>query len=141
MKNYPNELFQGKITRLSNNLNIQTRSEMVEIEIVNSNNKLLPGMYAITNIPISRPGLSYVVPATAVVTNMEKQFIIRVKNNIEAEHVSVEKGEEKDGKVEIFGEVNEGDVILKVASDEIRNKDKIKISLRPGTVAAKESTN
>ncbi len=138
VKSYPDETFQGKITRLSNNLNIQTRSEIVEIEIANSNGKLLPGMYAIATIPISRPGLSYVVPITAVVTNMEKQFIIRVKNSTEAEHVLVEKGEEKGGKVEIFGEVNEGDVILKIASDEIRDKDKVKISMSVDSVASQE---
>ncbi len=135
VKSYPDETFQGKITRLSKNLNIQTRSEIVEIEISNPGNKLLPGMYAIATIPISRPGLSYVVPSSAVVTNMEKQFIIRVKNNVEAEHVVVEKGEEKDGKVEIFGELKEGDVILRIASDEIRNKDKIKVSLFKDSVA------
>jgi RND family efflux transporter MFP subunit len=138
VKSYPDETFQGKITRLSNSLNIQTRSEIVEIEISNPSNKLLPGMYAIATIPISRPGLSFVVPTTAVVTNMEEQFVIRVKDNQEAEHVRVEKGEEKDGRVEIFGNINTGDTILKIASDEVHNKEKVKIILAKNNIAGND---
>jgi membrane fusion protein, multidrug efflux system len=129
VKSYPDQTFQGKITRLSKNLNVQTRSEIVEIEISNPNAKLLPGMYAIANIPIRRQGASFVVPTSAVVTNMEKQFVIRVKDGSLVEHVDVEKGEEQNGKLEVFGDLHEGDTIITVASDEIRVNTKVKITL------------
>ncbi len=129
VKSYPGEVFEGKITRLSRNLNIQTRSEIVEIEIRNDGGKLLPGMYAITTIPIARPGLSFVVPKTAIITNMEKQFVIRVNKNMQAEHVEVEKGVENASEVEVFGRLDEGDKIIDVASDEIRNGDTVKVKL------------
>ena len=84
-------------------------------------------MYAIATIPIRRPDKTIVVPATAVVTNMEKQFVIRIKQGNVVEHVDVDKGEENNGMVEIFGNLQEGDTVLNVGSDEIRNKDKIRI--------------
>ena len=127
VKSFPGEIFKGRISRLSKNLNIQTRSEIVEIEINNAMGKLLPGMYAIATIPIRRPDKTIVVPATAVVTNMEKQFVIRIKQGNVVEHVDVDKGEENNGMVEIFGNLQEGDTVLNVGSDEIRNKDKIRI--------------
>jgi len=108
---------------------MQTRSEIVEIEIANPDAKLLSGMYATATIPIRRQGLSFVVPGTAVVTNMEKQFIILVKDGSIVQHLEVEKGEEQNGRVEIFGNLHEGDTIINVASDEIRANTKVKISL------------
>lgn len=129
VKSYPDKTFEGKITRLSKSLNIQTRSEIVEIEIRNADSKLLPGMYAIAKIPIRRQGLSFVVLSSSVVTNMEKQFVIRVNEKGVVEHVNVEKGEEQNGKVEIFGNLHEGDTIINTASDEIRVNTKVKISI------------
>jgi len=127
VKSFPDEIFQGKITRLSRNLNVMTRSEIVEIEYDNSKGKLLPGMYAITSIPIQRKGQSIVVPKTAVITNMEKQFVIKIKNGNEVTYVDVEKGEDQVERVEVFGKLNLGDTILNTASDEIKNRSKIKI--------------
>ena len=127
VKSYPDELFQGKITRLSRSLNIMTRSELVEMEIDNANGKLLPGMYAIASLPIRRNERSMVVPKTAIVTNMEKQFVIKIKNKNEVTYVDVEKGEDQNEGVEVFGELNPGDTLLNAASDEIRQKSKIKV--------------
>ncbi len=129
VKSFPEETFEGKIGRLSKNLNVMTRSEIVEIEINNSQGKLLPGMYAIASIPIKRRGQSIVVPNTAVVTNMEKQFVIEIKNGGEVVYVDVEKGEEQSEGVEVFGELNPGDTVLNTASDEIKAKSKIKIAV------------
>jgi len=127
VKSFPEETFQGQITRFSKNLNTMTRSEIVEIEFDNSKGKLLPGMYAMTTLPIQRTGQSMVVPNSAVVTNMEKQFVIRIANGNEVSYVDVEKGEDQDDAVEIFGSLHPGDTVLNAASDEIKAKSKIKI--------------
>ncbi|MBS1489405.1 MAG: efflux RND transporter periplasmic adaptor subunit [Bacteroidetes bacterium] len=126
VKSFPGEIFEGRITRMSKNLNIQTRSETVEIEIQNTNGHLLPGMYATAILPISRPTESFVVPASAVVTSMEEQFIVRVKNGV-VEHVPVNKGDVKEDEIEIFGKLIIGDTLVYKASEELRKKDKIKI--------------
>lgn len=129
VKSFPNEFFEGKITRLSKNLNVQTRSEIVEIEINNQPLKLLPGMYAVAVLPIKRPNSSFVVPSTSIVTSMEKQFVIRIHNGSEVEYVDVDKGENTSEGVEIFGNLNEGDSLLVTGSDEIKNGEKIKTRL------------
>ncbi|MBS1488712.1 MAG: efflux RND transporter periplasmic adaptor subunit [Bacteroidetes bacterium] len=128
VKSFPNDVFEGKTTRMSKNLNVQTRSEIIEIEIQNTNGRLLPGMYATAMIPISRPGESFVVPTSAIVASMEDQFVIRARNG-KAEHVSVSRGDEKDGMVEVFGSLNMGDTLVYKASEEIRKGDKVKVTL------------
>jgi RND family efflux transporter MFP subunit len=127
VKSFPSETFQGKITRLSKSLNVLTRSEIIEIEFDNHAGKLLPGMYAISSIPIQRKGKSIVVPKTAIVTNMERQFVIKVRKGSEIAYVNVEKGEDLDKNVEVFGKLQPGDTILNTASDEMKEKSRIKI--------------
>jgi membrane fusion protein, multidrug efflux system len=127
VKSFPDESFEGRVTRLSKSLNVMTRSEITEIEIDNRNGKLLPGMYAVASLPIRRMGLSIIVPKTAVVTNMERQFVIKIINKNEATYVDVEKGEDQMEDVEVFGALTPGDTLLNAASDEIRQKSKIKI--------------
>lgn len=129
VKSFPSETFEGKITRQSKNLSVQTRAEIIEIEIENQRNKLLPGMYAVATIPITRPGLSFVVPKASVVTTMEKQFVIRIKDGAQVEYVDVDLGEETLDGVEIFGNLNQGDSLMVTGSDEIKNGEKIKTHL------------
>jgi RND family efflux transporter MFP subunit len=138
VKSFPDEVFSGKITRLSKNLSLMTRSETVEIEIDNRDGRLLPGMYAIASLPTRRPGQSFVIPKTAIVTNMENQFVIKIKNRSEVAYVNVEKGEDQNDGVEVFGRLSPGDTLLRVASDEIKAKSKIKIVVVNDDVAVKK---
>ena len=138
VKSFPDETFAGKITRLSKNINMMTRSEIVEIEINNNAGKLLPGMYAIASIPVKRPSQSMVVSKVAVVTNMERQFVIKIKNGNEAAYVDAEKGEDQGEGVEVFGKLTPGDTILNAASDEIKSDSKIKIVVVDNTATRKK---
>ena len=138
VKSFPNETFAGRITRLSKNINVMTRSEIVEIEIENGLGKLLPGMYAMASIPIKRQTQSIVLPKAAVVTNMEKQFVIKIRNGNEVSYVDIEKGEDQGENVEVFGKVSAGDTVLNSASDEIKQKTKIKIIVLNDTRVSKK---
>ena len=54
VNSYPDKSFEGSISRISKNLNTQTRSEIIEIVIENKSGQLIPGMYAQATIPIQR---------------------------------------------------------------------------------------
>lgn len=123
----PNSIFRGKINRISHNVERQTRSEIIEIDVPNSSLNLISGMYAQVILPITRGSKSLVVPSSAVTTTMEKCFVVKVENG-KAVWVDIQKGMEIDGKTEIFGTVKVGDTILKTANDEIKNGTLIKVS-------------
>jgi membrane fusion protein (multidrug efflux system) len=121
VKSFPDAIFNGKIDRLSKNVDTKTRSEIIEILIDNTKGELMPGMYATVRIPIMRNGKSLFVPEQAVVTNMEKCFVIKVDANKIAHWISVQKGNKSKDKIEVYGDLKEGDVIVKKGSDEIKN--------------------
>jgi multidrug efflux pump subunit AcrA (membrane-fusion protein) len=81
-------------------------------------------MFATASIKFGRKELSFLVPESAVVTNLEKRFVIRLKNN-KAELVDVKNGISQDDKVEIFGMLSEGDILLVRATDEIKPETKL----------------
>lgn len=119
VKSMPSEKFKAGISRLSGALDSRLRSERIEMDVINNDKKLLPGMIAEVSIPMESRDSTFLLPKTAVVSSTEKTFVIRV-NSGKAEWVDVKKGREANGKQEVFGDLHEGDHVLKIASDEIR---------------------
>jgi membrane fusion protein (multidrug efflux system) len=123
VKSFPSNTFSGKITRLSKSIDTKTRSEIIEILIDNQDGKLMPGMYATVLLPSERSVKSLYVPSSAVVTNMEKCFVILVDENKKAHWVSVQKGNKSNDKTEIYGPIKEGDNVVKKGTDDIKDGD------------------
>lgn len=121
--------YRAVLKRKSGSISRETRTETWEYMIDNMGGELKPGMYTTVNLNLNRPAGSMVVPAAAVVTSLEKKFVIRIKNN-QTEWVDVRDGiSMKDGK-EIFGTLAEGDTILARGSDEIKPGTKLKVKIR-----------
>jgi RND family efflux transporter MFP subunit len=123
-----NRSFKALLARKSGSIDPDTRTELWEYEFENQEGYLKPGMYATVNLQLKRSEASFVVPQAAVVTSMEKKFIIRVENK-KVERVDVRTGFAKDGYVEIFGALTEGDTMLSRASDELKLGEKIEIQI------------
>jgi RND family efflux transporter MFP subunit len=124
------EKFTAQIKRLAGALDERLRSERLEVDVYNKDNRLLPNMYADVNVPLPAKDSAFIVPKTAVVTSTEKVFVIRVKDN-KAEWVNVQKGIEAGDNVEIFGSIVRGDQLIKSATEEIRNGSTIKQGKAP----------
>lgn len=111
--------FAGRISRTAHSLDPKTRTMPVEADVVNRAGALAPGMYAEVDWPVRRTRPSLLVPPTAVATNTERSFVIRV-NAGKAEWVNVSKGAVSGDLVEVLGALEPGDVVIRRATDEIR---------------------
>jgi RND family efflux transporter MFP subunit len=115
----------GTVARLARSLDPRTRTMAVELDVNNPAGALAPGMYAEVTWPVRKAKGSILVPPTAIVTTTEKMFVIR-NNGGTAEHVPVSKGAPAGDMVEVFGNLKEGDLVVKRGSDEIRAGQAIK---------------
>lgn len=113
----PDISYKATLSRKAGALNVSNRTETWEFMYANNDNTLKPGMYATASLKLLRKGSSFVVPASAVATNLEKRFVIRVTDG-KAEWVDVRIGVAMGDKLEIFGALNEGDMLLVRATDE-----------------------
>ena len=125
VKSMPERKFTAKVKRLAGALDERLRSERLEMDVINNDKRLLPGMYAEVNLPLPSNDSSFIIPKTSLVSSTEKVFVIRIVNG-KAEWVDVKKGREADGKTEVYGNLNPGDQIIKTATDEIRNASEIR---------------
>ena len=67
------------------------------------------------------------VPKTSVVTTTERTFVIRDKNGL-AEWVNVQKGPAEGDLIRVIGPLQEGDRVVKRATDEMREGTNLKPS-------------
>jgi RND family efflux transporter MFP subunit len=122
---FPDQMFQAVIARPAHSLDLKTRSMQVELDVTNTKLTLAPGMFAEVLWPVSRAQASLFVPRTAVVRTSERQFVVRVRNGV-AEWVDVRRGELNGDALEVFGELRDGDVVVRQGNDEIRPGTPIK---------------
>jgi len=121
VKAFTGKSFTAKVNRLSGALDSRLRSQRIEMDVINNDKKLLPGMIAEVNIPMNSADSAFLVPKTAVVNSTVNVFVVKVVNG-KAERVQVQTGREADGKIEIYGtDLNEGDTIVTAATEELRD--------------------
>ena len=120
----PGITYKAVLSRKAGALNLTNRTETWEFIYPNKNNELKPGMYANASLKLGRKENSFVVPSTAVATNLEKRFVIKLKNGL-TEWADVKNGVNLDDRMEIFGNLASGDTLLTRATDEIKANTKL----------------
>lgn len=117
---FPGDTFHGTVARIGRSIESKTRTMPVELDVLNSGGRLTPGMYAEVQWPVRTGKTALLVPPTAVTSTSARSFVIRVKNGI-AEWVTVRRGATVGDLVQVLGDLNPGDRVVKAANDEIRD--------------------
>lgn len=114
-----NKEMAGTISRKAGSVNMQYRTERIEVDVKNKNNELLPGMYADVVFTSNGNENAMIVPSSAVVTSTERKYVIVIRNN-KTTKVDVETGIHNNGKIEVRGNLQPGEKIIVNANDEIK---------------------
>lgn len=118
VKSKPAQTFTAKVKRMSGALDQRLRSERVEMDVPNLGKLLLPGMIADVSVPLPANASTFIIPKSALVESAEGIYVIKSENN-KAVKLAVQKGRENGDKIEIFGDLKEGDVLVSEANEEI----------------------
>lgn len=121
---YPAQPFEAPIKRISHQVDDKTRTMPIELDAANANGKLSPGSFATVLWPVDRAYPTLFVPTSAVTTDQQHTFVIRVRDS-KAEWVNVQTGQTVNGEIEVFGELKAGDQVVKNAADAIHSGDKL----------------
>ncbi len=120
----PGDERKANISRSANALT-NLRSEAIEIDLDNKDQKLKPGMYAEVKIPLLSEAKTLLIPNHAIVRSTERQYVVAVREG-KAFFVSIQEGLRTKDSTEVFGDLANGDEILLHATDEVLNGMKIK---------------
>ena len=117
----PNQTFHATVARLAGALDTRFRAQRIEMDVDNSDRKLLPGMVAEVSIPLRADAGTFIVPAKAVLNATTGVFVIKITDG-KTQWIPVKTGRTDNGKTEVFGDaLTNGDIIVKTASEEIRD--------------------
>jgi membrane fusion protein (multidrug efflux system) len=116
---YPGRTFSGRIARIAGDVNEQTRTMAVELDVMNRDDALISGTFCQVAWPVHRLMPSLFVPAGAVASTTDRTFVVRIRNG-KTEWVDVQTGLTSGPLVEVFGGLHQGDVIAARGTDEIK---------------------
>ena len=119
----PGKEHTAKISRSANALG-NMRSEAIEIDVINKNGQLKPGMYAEVKIPMLSGAKSLLVPNTAIVRSTEREYVITVRDS-KARLVDIKEGLAGKDSTEVFGALVPTDRIVTKAGDEVKDGTEI----------------
>jgi membrane fusion protein (multidrug efflux system) len=117
----PGQEQKAKISRSANALG-SMRQEAIEIDIINKNGSLKPGMYAEVKIPMLSGAKSLLVPNNAIIRSTELEYVIKDSTG-KAALVNIKEGLVGKDSTEVFGNLKANDKVLIHASDEIKQGD------------------
>lgn len=121
---FPGKRFIGQVARISNNLDKDTRTMPVELNYLNPDFKIVPGMFTKIYWPSRRQSQTMFVPISSVVSTPLNTFVCKVSQD-RIEWVTVSKGQVMGDMVEVFGNLNDGDLIAKEGSEELQNQSRV----------------
>jgi membrane fusion protein (multidrug efflux system) len=123
----PGETFHAPIARISHDVELNTRTMPIELDVHNADGRLSPGSFSSVQWPVSRATATMFVPTTAVTNDQQRTFVERVRNG-KVEWVDVVTGLNLSGNIEIFGDLKPGDEVIRNATDAIRPGQQVKTS-------------
>lgn len=118
-RSLPDKKIKAKLMRKAGQIDHESRSEIWEFEVPNANSELKPGSYADAKLNFLRQQPSFTVPASAVVTTLERKFVIRISNG-NIQWVDIRPGFNMGEKIEIFGDIKSGDILVQKGNEELK---------------------
>jgi len=87
----------GKVSRIARALDTQSRTMRIEVDLDNSQHKLMPGMYGHVTLILQRIENAMAIPATAVFSRRGENYIVLADKGIARRvpvHIRFDNGEE-----------------------------------------------
>ena len=122
-----NQVFQGRVARFSDQLDLQTRTMHTEVDVPNPKLVLIPGMYATARLVLNRSTNALTVPVQALRRQGDRVTVFRVNRDNEIDECPVQLGIEGSDRVEIKSGLNEDDLMVIGTHAELKPGEKVRI--------------
>jgi RND family efflux transporter MFP subunit len=109
VQEYPGKNFVGTVAYIAGGLDIASRTLLTEIHVPNPDHKLMPGMYSQVHFQSPAPVRLVILPATALQTRPDGNFVFTVDNQKRVHMRKIEMGRDLGGEFEVSKGVKLGD--------------------------------
>ena len=123
---YPDRVFEGKVTRTSKSIDPHSRTLRVEVDLPNPDYKLLPGMYL--KVEFSLKAKSHVqIPASALLFQTAGPQVAVIQPDSTVKFKDVRIGRDNGNTVEIASGLSEGDRVVLNINNQIPDGSKVTV--------------
>lgn len=119
---------EGKLVRTADKIDQQSRTLLVEIQVLNPDRKLLSGGYATVHIPIPLDHPALVLPVNTLLFRPEGSFVGVVNAEGKVELKKIRIGKDCGTKVEVLEGVTTNDQVILNPSDSLETGDLVSVS-------------
>jgi RND family efflux transporter MFP subunit len=124
---FPGETFRGTIVRNTNSIDLASRTLLVEVDIDNTNGRLLPGAYAFVHLKLPDQSRSVVVSSNTLIFRKEGLQVGLVRDG-KAVLVPVKIGHDFGNTVEIISGLQPTDSVIVDPSDSLVDGTPVRLS-------------
>lgn len=123
--NLPGRRFAGTVARTSNSLDSSSRTLLVELQVPNPDNLLMPGMYARVDLSSARKEPPLLVPSEALMLRADGAQVAVVTADHSVRLQRVEVGRDYGDRLEILRGLAEGATIIMNPGDAVQEGQKV----------------
>jgi len=127
LTDHPDHAFQGKVKHIAGAIDVTTRTLQVEINVPNSDNKLLAGSYAQVTLPINGTSGILRVPSNVLLYRPEGTQIAVVDTAGRVKLHTVTIGHDLGNSLEIMGGITAQDDLVNNPPDSLADNDVVTI--------------
>jgi membrane fusion protein (multidrug efflux system) len=124
----PNVKFKADIKKISEAVDLTTRTMQIEIDIENSNKLLKPGMFANITMIMDRKENALILPNQVVQDDDKGNFVYLLKPDTTVQKRYIKLGIKQDTKYEVLSGITEDDPVVFIGQNLVRDKMKVKIA-------------
>lgn len=140
-RSFPGRTFSGTIAVIYPQVNRETRTARVRIELANPDTALLPDMYVDAEIGTADSAPVLAVPESSVLDTGSRQAVLLDKGEGRYEPRQVKLGRRGGSYIEVRDGLAEGDAVVISANFLIDSESNLKAALKSFGEAAKEGTD
>jgi RND family efflux transporter MFP subunit len=123
---FPGRKFQGKLVRTANDINVTTRTLLIEIDVDNPTGTLLTGSYAEVHLAVPTQASTFLIPVNTLIFRSEGLHVATVKDG-KVVLAAVTPGHDFGNQIEIVAGLKAGDQVVVNPPDSIVAGQAVKI--------------
>jgi RND family efflux transporter MFP subunit len=123
---FPGRKFQGKLVRTANDINVTTRTLLIEIDVDNPTGTLLTGSYAEVHLAVPTQASTFLIPTNTLIFRSEGLHVAAVKDG-QVVLAAVTPGHDFGNQIEIVAGLKAGDQVIVNPPDSIVAGQAVKI--------------
>ena len=132
IRELPAKTFAGKVVRTTSALDPGSRTLLTEVQSPNSDNQLLPGMYATVNFGVKSPDPPVRIPATALIIRSDGPQVAVVSNDQKVHYQKVVIGRDYGTQLDIISGLTHGTTVIVNLADGLQEGAQVRPQSAPG---------